>query len=99
MQKSSSATGVDNIDNNILKMVAEDIAPAITKIINLSVKASRFPKIYKHSKIIPLLKPKKPPLECKSYRPVNQLVSLSKLVERAIFTQLVEYLEENNLFH
>ena len=97
--KNSTATGVDHIDNTTLKLVAKEIAPALTKIINLSFKTSTFPKIYKQSKIIPLLKPDKPALECASYRPVNQLVSISKMVEREAFGQLVIYLEENKLFH
>ena len=97
--KNSTATGVDHIDNRTLKLVAKEIAPAITKIINLSFRTSTFPKIYKQSKIIPLLKPEKPAIECSSYRPVNQLVSLSKMVEREAFGQLVSYLEENKLFH
>ena len=65
--KNSSATGIDYIDNRTIKLVAKEIAPAIMKIINLSITTSKFPKIYKQSKIIPLLKPDKPALECKSY--------------------------------
>ena len=97
--KNSRAIGVDNIDNTVIKLIAKEIAPAITKIINLSIRTSRFPKIYKYSKIIPLLKPNKPVLECQSYRPVNQLCSFSKQVERAVFFQLTKYLEDNKLFH
>ena len=71
--KNSTATGVDFIDNKTIKLVSDEIAPALTKTINLSIRTSRFPKLYKHSKIIPLLKPGKKELECQSYRPVNQL--------------------------
>ena len=34
-----------------------------------------------------------------SYRPVNQLVGLSKILERCVFGQLVDYLEVNSLLH
>ena len=34
-----------------------------------------------------------------AYRPVNQLVGLSKIVERCVFGQLVKYLEDNSLLH
>ena len=35
----------------------------------------------------------------KSYRPVALLPVLSKILEKAVFTQLVEYLEQNELIH
>ena len=35
----------------------------------------------------------------KNYRPVSLLSSLSKITERAIFLQIVDYFEINNLIH
>ena len=96
----SSATGVDFIDTNTVKLVKEEIAGALTTIINLSIKTSTFPSVYKHSKIIPLKKnPSLNELDCASYRPVNLLPIPGKIVEKAIFNQLVQYLETNQLIH
>ena len=96
----SSATGVDFIDTQTLKLVKEEIAEALTTIINLSIQTSTFPAIYKHSKIIPLKKkPTLNDLDCASYRPVNLLPIPGKIVEKAIFNQLVQYLETNKLIH
>ena len=72
----------------------------MTRIINLSITTSVFPAIYKHSQIIPLKKkPSLKDLDCASYRPVNLLPIPGKIVEKAIFNQLVLYLEENKLLH
>ena len=54
--KSSTATGVDWIDSNCLKEVAEVVAPALAHITNLSINTKIFPSTYKVSKIIPLKK-------------------------------------------
>ena len=98
--KPTPATGVDYIDNRTIKLVAREITPALTHIINLSIATSTFPAIYKWSKVTPLLKKSTlDPILPSSYRPVNQLVGLSKIVERCVFGQLVEYLEGNCLLH
>ena len=56
--------------------------------------------MFKYAKVVPLLKlPEKSPLTCSSYRPVSLLPVLSRAVEKALFTQLNDYLETNNLLH
>ena len=98
--KSSSATGVDYIDTRTVKLAEELLAPAITHIINLSISSSTFPSIWKWHKVIPLLKAMScDPLIPKSYRPVALLPIFSKILEKAVFSQLVEYLEDNGLIH
>ena len=98
--KNSSATGVDFIDTRTIKLGAEILAPAIQHIINLSISSSTYPELWKWHKVVPLLKGS----DCdkllpKSFRPVALLPVLSKLLEKAVFSQLVQYLEENGLIH
>ena len=70
--------------------------PGMTSIINLSIETSEFPASYKHSQIIPLKKrPSLSNLDCASYCPVNLLPIHGKVLQKAIFNQLVLYLEEN----
>ena len=67
---------------------------------NLSIQTSTFPHIWKYAKVIPLLKSfSSDPLLPKSYRPVALLPILSKVLEKIVFTQLIKYLEDNNLIH
>jgi hypothetical protein len=96
--KNSKSSGIDNIDTYIIKLMVDDILPAVTHIVNLSIQHATFPSKYKIAKVIPLLK-KDDPLEPKNYRPVAILCILSKVIERAIFIQIVEYMNTNELFH
>ena len=98
--KISKATGFDFIDSNVLKLVKVEVTPAVTHMINLSIQTSKFPTLWKHSKVIPLLKPgSEDQLAPKSYRPVALLSVLSKILERVIFMQIVQYMNEENLMH
>ena len=94
----TTAFGFDMIDTYIIKLIKPEILPAVTHILNLSIMSSKFPAAWKKSKIIPLHK-KDDPLDPKNYRPVAIVPILSKVLERAIFNQLVKYLDKNNLIH
>ena len=43
--------------------------------------------------------PETPPLDCSIYTPFPLLPVLSRVVEKALFTQVSKYLETNNLLH
>ena len=94
----SKATGLDNIDTSTLKLVRSEIIPAVTHIINLSITNKKFPTSWKSSKVIPLHK-SDDPLNPKNYRPVTIVPILSKILERAIFNQIIAYLDHNRLVH
>ena len=97
--KPTTATGVDYINNCTIKLVADIITPALNHIVNLSISTATFPTIYKWDNVTPLLKKASlNPIIPASYRPVNQLVGLLKILERCVFGQL-DYLEENRLLH
>ena len=96
--KNSKSTGLDDIDTATMKLVIHDILPALTHVINLSLTTLVFPNLWKLAKIIPLLK-KGDPLNPKNYRPVALLPIFSKVLERVIFKQVVNYVEGNGLLH
>ena len=98
--RNSKAAGLDEIDTFILKLVKSEITPAVTHIINLSIESSVFPAKWKCAKVMPLFKPgSEDTLAPKSYRPVALLPVVSKVLERVIFVQTVEYMNVNALFH
>ena len=98
--RNSKSAGFDEIDTHVLKLIKDKITPAITHIVNLSITSSVFPNLWKHSKVIPLFKPgSKDKLSAKSYRPVAILPVVSKVLERVVFLQIVEYMDTNGLFH
>ena len=94
----SAAVGLDGIDTYVLKLVKEELNPAITHIVNLSLSEQKYPTKWKTSKIIPLYK-KDDPLCPKNYRPVSIIPILSKVLERVVHNQMIKYITENNLFH
>ena len=96
--KSTQSCGVDNVDSRVIKLVQQELVPVITHVVNLSIKYRSFPHQWKLAKIIPLHK-KNELIYPKNYRPVSLLPVFSKILERAIFCQVVQFMEDNELLH
>ncbi len=94
----SKSCGLDDIAPRFLKDGAHQLAPIITHIINLSIESSIVPQDLKLAKVIPLFK-KKSRLEIGNYRPVSLLNSVSKVLEKCIYSQLENYLSSHNLIY
>ena len=87
----------DKLPANILKQVIDELIPHLCNLVNKSLLTGSCDGI-KESTIIPLLK--KAGLDpdiLKNYRPVADLVFLSKLIERSVAKQLFEHMTLNNL--
>ena len=97
--KNSKSSGIDNIDTYILKLAHSQIVPAVCHILNLSIQNLKFPSKWKIAKIVPLYKGKGDKLDPKNYRPVAILPILSKVLERAIFSQVLGYMDSNKYFN
>ena len=97
--KNTSSYGLDNIDTRILKLIKSEVVPPITHIVNLSISEAVYPKLYKISKIIPLYKGKGDIMEPGNFRPVALLPIISKCIERAVYQQIVKYMEDSGYFH
>ena len=57
-----------------------------------------FPEGWKKAKVVPLLK-KGDAMVPSNFRPVSNLTVASKVLEKVVFVQLVNYLEKNKLIH
>ena len=97
--KNSKASGLDNLDTYILKLTKKFIVPSVCHILNLSLTSNKFPTKWKIAKIVPLYKGKGSKLDPKNYRPVAILPILSKVLERAMYQQLVSFMDNNNYFN
>src|SRR5208282_4844109 len=74
---------MDYLPVSLLKSSAEVMAPLIARLANLSFSSGVFPSSLKHDRITPLLK--KPELDksdLTSYRPITNLSTISKLLEK-----------------
>ena len=94
--QNKNSSGEDGISNKILKIFNNEICRPITYILNLSIKNNYYPKQWRLSKVITLFK-KGDKTELGNYRPISLQNVLSKVMERIVKTQLMAYLEENEL--
>ena len=80
----------------LLKDCAKGISKPICHIINLSIQTSTVRSIWKVSKISPVFKIGANTLP-ENYRPISVLPVLSKLLEKAVDSKLMNFLETGNL--
>ena len=70
----------------------------VCKLINSSMACGVFPSIFKESQINPLIKsPALDPDNLQSYRPVSNLTFVSKVLESAVSTQLINHFNKHKL--
>ena len=94
--KRKKATGGDDLTTSMIKDSANSIAPILSHVINLSLNTGTFPNAWKIAKVAPIYK-SGPINDPENYRPISVLPVVSKVIERAVKTQLMEFLETNNL--
>lgn len=97
--KNSNSTGHDDITNKIIKKINKEMSPHITHMINTIINKGKIPDIFKISRILPLSKPDKSINLIDSFRPINNLPCLEKILEEHIIIHLNIFLEENNILH
>ena len=88
---------IDNISNKAIKFIKNLIATPLALIINQSLMLGSFPDKLKIAKIRPLLK-KNDPSSFTNYRPISLLPVISKIFEKVIHKQLLNYFTSNNMF-
>ena len=89
---------LDPIPAVMLKKCWPVIAPVITEVVNRSLDCAIMPEMLKIAQIRPLLKMSNLDHEVfKNFRPVSNLAFISKVIEKAVSCQLIEYIESNDL--
>jgi hypothetical protein len=96
-KSSNKFSELDPMPTWMLRDCIDEILPALTKIVNLSLKLGEMPKELKLAIIKPLLKKLGLDLVRKNYRPVSNLAFLGKLIERVVALQIVDHMNGNNL--
>ena len=81
-----------------MKDAADEITPSVTLLLNRSTSSHTFPSIWKCAKVIALFKSGDKE-SATNYRPISLLPTLSKLLERAVHTQLYEYFARNRILN
>ena len=80
-----TAVGFDGIPARVLSKNAHNLAPSIQHIYNLSLRSGVFPKAFKISKIVPLVKVPQPD-SMDQLRPLSITPVLSRQFERLVYT-------------
>ena len=82
----------------ILKLISDIVSPILSIIIGKSLRDGVFPASFKKARVVPLHKG-----GCTSdvgnYRPVSVLPMMSKIFERVVFNQLIDFLDKYNLLN
>ena len=94
--KAKTSSGFDRIPNTVIKVFNPSILEHLTCIINHSFKTGTFPDAMKISKVIPLFKGgNRSDPSC--YRPISLPISLSKVLEKAMYLRVCSFLERFGL--
>ena len=94
----SKAAGIDNLPGRFLKHGAVILAKPVTKICNLSIKRRIFPDPCKLAKLKPMIK-KGSRMDSSNYRPILFLPLLSKIFEKIVHDQMIDYLAQYNILY
>lgn len=94
--KTDSSPGVDNVTVEIFKLVRDYVCKPLAYNINLSLSSGSFPSNLKNTIITPIYKTGDKS-DISNYRPIALVSNISKLIEKYVKKNLVEYLETNNI--
>ena len=89
----SKACGPDQIPGRLLKECANEIAPSLTHLINLSLRLGRVPREWKCTIVVPVLKKGKKE-DATNYRPISLLSLIDKVVERCVFDNFLPFIAD-----
>ena len=93
---SGTSTGVDQIPVKFVKLAKDYISGPIMNKINRCIVTSSFPKLWKTARISLIPRVNEPRCDA-DHRPVSILPMLSKVLERLVLHQLIEYINEEAL--
>ena len=89
---------LDPLPGCIMKECFANISSVIVRIVNLSMESGILPTGLKVASVKPLLKKQSlSPEEFKNFRPISNLSFLSKVIEKCVAKQLIDYLDTNDL--
>jgi hypothetical protein len=96
--QTKNSSGYDEISTKLLKISANYVCSPLTYICNKSVLTGIFPERLKYSTIKPLYK-KGDKTDPSNYRLISLLTSFSKVIEKALYNRLIEYVNNNKMLN
>ena len=89
---------LDSIPTFLLKLCFNELGPIITNLVNLSLSEGIFLSSFKQALVQPLLK--KPSLstdDLNNFRPISNLIFISKILEKVVASRIQSHLSSNSL--
>ena len=95
-QVTSYSVGVDGISIRMIKLIIDVLLLPLCHLYNYSLQFSCYPNIWKKALVKALPKITCPKLTT-DYRPINLLCVLSKILEKIVFNQIMEFINSKNI--
>ena len=92
----NKSSHVSTYPSKVLKYISEIISPILSTIINMSLSMGVFPDKLKLARVVPIHKGGDE-TELNNYRPISILPILSKIFERIVHNQMINFFEKYNL--
>ena len=90
-----SSSGWDDINNLLLKEIADPIIAPLVDLFNESISKGEFPERMKLAEVVPLHKGKEM-YPADNYRPISLLLTLSKMLEKIVYRCICNFLNGSN---
>ena len=91
------SSGYDGLSNTLIKELKYEIIAPLTEIFNNSIQSGIFPDSMKHAEVVPLYKSGMRNLTM-NYRPISLLLTISKLLEKVLYTRTYNFLNESMIY-
>ena len=95
--RKNKSLGPNSIPSSFLCLIADEISPLISKLINLSFETGQFPTAMKLAKITPVHK-KGSQTDLDNYRPISLLSNINKAFEKIMYERVYKFLSTQNSF-
>jgi hypothetical protein len=95
--KIGKALGPNGIPNRALKHLSQRAISLLGQIFNRIVLTHHFPSLWKHARVISILRPGKDSALPSSYRPISLLETIGKLFEKILLARILHEVSERGL--
>ena len=95
--KVGRAPGQNGIPNRALKHLPQRAVSLLVRIFNVALRTHHFPAVWKHARVISILKPGKDPALNSPHRPISRLDTFGILFENILLARILSELSERGL--
>ena len=95
----TTSSAQDFLSMKTIKEAGEILHPHLLHMVNSVIRTSVNPSQLKLAKIVPITKPNKDQTTQAGWRLVNIVPTLSKIIEKFLLRQIMDYLKNNNFIN